>query len=267
MSRVVTSWTGVLDGSSGAAPSCIAGCCVTSSYCALACRRDPLGADICAAAWFPPRTRSPAPLLEAVPVASRAADRRCERGGEARLRHAPGRLSGSSRPDRSPTGPIRPGRPPVLRRCEAVQFDPAKRWWRAHGSPRCSDPPCTDWSLSVAWGTEADLPATLVPSHLVDEISADVARDRHGRRHHLVRYQRIRAESHPMHVPEFKGPDQPPLAEDSHQQAWPAERRMDAVVGRWTPRSVRLSQLTDRSQMAEESVTTSPFATRPYEGP
>lgn len=73
--------------------------------------------------------------------------------------------------------------------------------------PAAAGHPWQGWSFSAGWGRRELLQVDLVMPELVAEVSADIARDAAGRWRHPVRYVRIRAEMHPMQVPNFGEPD------------------------------------------------------------
>jgi hypothetical protein len=72
------------------------------------------------------------------------------------------------------------------------------------------DHPWTGWSFSAGWGTQEQLHIRLAQLLIVAEVAVDVSVDSAGRWRRPVRLLRIRAEMHPMQVPKFGEPDQPP---------------------------------------------------------
>ncbi|MFE9813200.1 hypothetical protein [Streptomyces sp. NPDC005548] len=74
------------------------------------------------------------------------------------------------------------------------------------------------WTFSPGWGSRDTLDVTLVQPEVVGEVGVDVARDSAGRWRHPVRWHRIRAEMHPMHVPKFGEPDEPPAEDGARTQ-------------------------------------------------
>lgn len=71
--------------------------------------------------------------------------------------------------------------------------------------------------FSTTWGTRETISPTLVEPSLVAEISADSAQDR-GLYRHQVKLLRIRAEMHPMQVPNFGGRDDIAGDDGFHEQ-------------------------------------------------
>ncbi|MBQ0887867.1 ATP-dependent DNA ligase [Streptomyces sp. RM72] len=85
-------------------------------------------------------------------------------------------------------------------------------------APTCREHPWTGRTFTAGWGSRDVLDVALIDPQLVVEVAVDVARDVAGRWRHPVRFHRIRAELHPMHVPKFREGDEPPTGGDLREQ-------------------------------------------------
>ncbi|MDG9695339.1 ATP-dependent DNA ligase [Streptomyces sp. DH17] len=72
-------------------------------------------------------------------------------------------------------------------------------------APAVGEHPWAGRTFTAGWGSRDVLEVRLVDPQLVVEVAVDVARDGVGRWRHPVRLHRVRAEMHPMQVPEFGG--------------------------------------------------------------